>query len=130
MTERRLTITAQQRDLLYDRLLLRLSGIDDVWIAVENGRLEEAERLGREFSDELRILDDLGWGEHQGDGPVELRTPPEVVRRVVKRIAARAEAEHADEQKERVAIEEAEEERRLVREACEHVLVHFTEDAA
>lgn len=56
-----LTITAAQRDALYEHIYIRLSGIEAVWFAVSAGDYERAESLGREFCDALRlVLDDLG----------------------------------------------------------------------
>jgi hypothetical protein len=35
-----------------------------VWLAVSHKNYDAADRLGREYSDDLRlVLDDLGWGE-------------------------------------------------------------------
>jgi hypothetical protein len=130
MTEAPVTLSARQRDLLYDRILVHLSGIDDLWSAAMNNRLDDARRLGREFSDELRlIVDDLGWGERASDEPLELTTPPDVVRRVIDRIGAMVEAEDVAEEEERVALREAEEERRLLRETCSQVLRDLTKSA-
>jgi hypothetical protein len=57
------TITAEQRDLLYDEFLDRLSGIDDVRLAVVKEDYEAAQRLGMAISDDLRLVtEDLGWG--------------------------------------------------------------------
>lgn len=110
--------------------MIHLSGIGAVWSAATSKRLDEAERLGQEFSDELRlIVDDLGWEEHVEAEPIELTTPPEVVRRVMERIAAMAEAEEAEQQRERAAVQREEEEIRLVREACEQVLADLTNAA-
>ena len=82
-----LTITGAQRDALYDRILDRLSGIEDIWIAASGGRFETAARLGREYSDELRlVLDDLGWGPGPGLESIELATAPDVLRRVFGRL--------------------------------------------
>jgi hypothetical protein len=77
-------ISPEQRDLLYDRILVHLSGIDAVWLAASKEEFETANRLGHEFCDELQlVLNDLGWGERNGEEPVELSTPPEVVQRVL-----------------------------------------------
>jgi hypothetical protein len=71
-----LTITAEQRDALYDHILDRLSGIEDVCTAAKKGDFNTADRLGQEFSDIFQlVLNDLRWGEGAG-GPVELTTPP------------------------------------------------------
>lgn len=130
MSEAAVTLSARQRDLLYDRILVHLSGIDDLWNAAMNDQFDVAERLGREFSDELRlVVDDLGWGERSSDEPLELTTPPDVVRRVIERIAAIVEAEDVAEEEERVALRDAEEERRRLRETCSQVLRDLTSPA-
>jgi hypothetical protein len=75
------TVTAAQRDALYDQILDRLSGIGDIEVAIRAENYDAAERIGREYSDDLRLLlDDLGVGDG-GGGPVELTVPPEVLRR-------------------------------------------------
>jgi len=80
-----ITITAEERDALYDQILVGLTGIGDVWTAIEARNFEAAERLGRAYCDDLRLLlDDLGWGGGCG-GPVELRTPANVLRRALAR---------------------------------------------
>jgi hypothetical protein len=77
-----LSITAEARDTLYEHILGDLSGIGDVWTVVCAENFEAADRLGRQYSDELRlILDDLGWGEGTGQS-VELTTSPDVLQRV------------------------------------------------
>jgi hypothetical protein len=87
-----LTITAAHRDALYDQLLDRLSGIGDVEQAIEAENYDEAECIGRGYSDDLRLLlDDLGIGDGDG-GPVELTTPQEVLRRVLPRCKSRPRA--------------------------------------
>ena len=71
-----LTITAAQRDALYDQILDRLSGIGDIELAIQAENYDDAERIGRDYSDDLRLLlDDLGIGEGDGE-PVELTTSP------------------------------------------------------
>jgi hypothetical protein len=78
-----LAITAAQRDALYDQILDRLSGIGDIEVAIQSENYDAAERIGREYSDDLRLLlDDLGIGDGDGE-PVELTAPPEVLRRIL-----------------------------------------------
>jgi hypothetical protein len=63
-----LTITAAQRDALYDQILDRLSGIGDIELAIQLENYDAAERLGREYSDDLRLLlEDLGIGDGSGE---------------------------------------------------------------
>jgi hypothetical protein len=69
------------------QILDRLSGIEDIWLAASTERYETADRLGREYSDELRLLlDDLGWGDGPEAQTVELTTAPDVLRRVFGRL--------------------------------------------
>jgi hypothetical protein len=117
-----LTITASQRDALYDQILDRLSGIGDIEVAIQAENCDAAERIGREYSDDLRLLlDDLGIGE--GDGkPVELTALPEVLRRVLPRLRQLALNHSASLEPEMVEVQEVSERNRLVSEACESVL--------
>jgi hypothetical protein len=57
--------TAVQRDALHGQILDRLSGIGDIEVAIRRNHVV-AERFGREYSDELRLLlDDLGVGDRK-----------------------------------------------------------------
>jgi hypothetical protein len=116
------TITAAQRDALYDQILDRLSGIGDIELAIQAENYDDAERIGRDYSDDLRrLLDDLGIGD--GDGkPVALVTPPDVLRRVLPRLRERAEKHSASLEPEWSEARSLEERNRLVSEACEAVL--------
>lgn len=117
----KITITADQRDALYEAVILHLSGIGDVLLAIEREEFSRLERIGREFSDDLRlILDDLGWGEHGGS--VELKSPPDVLRRVLTRVREVAEAEDRDEAEEREELAHHHRRNRLVQETCGRVL--------
>jgi hypothetical protein len=88
------TITAEQRDALYDRILDRLSGIGDVWLAAHSSDFATADRLGREYSDELGlVLDDLGWGDGPGSDVIELTASPDLLRRVFGRFREAAASE-------------------------------------
>ena len=118
-----ITISAAERDLLYDRILIHLSGIESVWLAAHHRDYATAERLGRRYSDELLIvLDDLGWGETRGDEPIVLTSPPDLIRRVIKSLREVVEAEDADERKGREGMRKARDENREVRAMCEAVL--------
>jgi hypothetical protein len=117
-----LTITAAQRDALYDQILDRLSGIGDIELAIQAENYAAAERLGREYSDDLRLLlDDLGFGDGNGE-PVELTAPPEVLRRVLPRLRELANSHTASLEPEWIEAREITERNRLVSEACEAVL--------
>jgi hypothetical protein len=115
-------ITARQRDALYDQIVERLSGIDDIWLAVCAENYEAAARLGCAYSDELRLLtDDLGWGEGPGE-VIELSAPPDVLRRALSRLRDAAMSHAASQQKDWSEFRESEARNHLVVEACSQVL--------
>lgn len=117
-----LTISAEQRDALYDQIFDRLSGIGDVWLAVCSENYDAADRLSRQYSDDLRLVtDDLGWGQGTGDA-VELTTPPDVLRRALSRLRDAAVSLDAYQEQERAEIRDVAERNRLVVEACQEVL--------
>lgn len=123
------TITEAQRDALYDQILDRLSGIGDVWLAASADNFETADRLARQYCDELRLLlDDLGWGDGPGGSSMVLTTPPDILRRIFGRLDKGAVSERVelrDEWQESRALEER---NRLVGEACRVVLAALDED--
>jgi len=117
-----LAITAAQRDAIYDQILDRLSGIGDIEVAIEAENYDAAERIGREYSDDLRLLlDDLGIGDGDGE-PVELSAPPEVLRRVLPRLRELAQSYTASLEPAAIEVQEITKRNRLVSEACEAVL--------
>lgn len=117
-----ITITSEQRDALYEEIFAGLPGIGDVWLEASEANYEKTAELGRNFSDDLRLLDtDLGWGD--GDGvSVELTTPPDVLRRVLGRLreSAALHGARADAELERVRKDQNH--GRLVMETCDSVL--------
>lgn len=116
------TISGEQRDALYEQILVRLSGIGDVWLAVCAENYDDAGRLGREYSDDLRVLsDDLGWGEGRSTS-IELTTPPDVLRRVLGRLRDAALGHSASQAQEWAEAREEEERNRLVTEVCRSLL--------
>jgi len=120
-----LTISAEQRDALHDLILDRMSGIEDVWLAVCAKNFDAAKHLGMEFSDSLRLVsEDLGWGEGTGES-VELTTPPDVLRRVFNRLRHSAVSQSVGHEEERVSAEAMENRSRLVVEASQHVLAQL-----
>jgi hypothetical protein len=126
-----ISISPGQRDLLYDRIMAHLSGIDAVWMAARHEDFEKADRFAHEFCDELHlIMNDLGWGGHSDAELVVLTSPPEVVRRVMRRLRATAATERVEERQERIELSELEEKNRQIREACDQVLAALSEAEA
>jgi hypothetical protein len=117
------TISSAQRDALYDRFLDRLTGIEDIWLAASTEKYETADRLGREYSDELRlVLDDLRWGSGTGLETIELTTAPDVLHRVFGRLRETVADERAHQLATWIENRQLEERNRLVGEACHSVL--------
>jgi hypothetical protein len=118
-------ITGRQRDALYGQILERLSGIGDVWLAAASESYETAGRLGREYCDDLRlVLDDLGWGEGPG-GTIELKTPPDVLRRAFTRLRDGALASEASQRQERAEAQESQRRNQLVIATCRELLAEL-----
>jgi hypothetical protein len=119
------TITAEQRDAVYQHILVRLTGLNDINLAIDRGDFQAANRLCNEFADYLRLLhDDLGWGE-TAQGAIELRAPTEVVRRALLQVRGRAEDEDRLEADESAELETSRRRNRLVRETCSKVLAEL-----
>ena len=70
------TIDRERRDALYELALDHLSGIGDFWIAIEEKDFAKAERLGIEFGEDFRLLEDIGWEPEHGPAKVALTIPP------------------------------------------------------
>jgi hypothetical protein len=123
-----MTITGEQRDVLYEQVLIRLTGISDVYIAVEEGDFDAAQGLSGEFADYLLLLHEgLGWGDHH-EGPVQLTASPDVVRRVLGRLMCRVDAQDPQEAELaelRAEVEGRQERNRMTRETCEQLLAEL-----
>lgn len=125
------TITHAHRDALYDQILDRLSGIGDIWLAASAEDFRTADRLGREYSDELRlVLDDLGWGDGPEVETIELTSEPDLLRRVFARLRDVAAGERAQHQAVRTENFERENRNLLVDEACRLVLTSLDGEQA
>lgn len=117
------TISAEQRDAIYDRVLDRLSGIGDIFIAADSGDFETADRLAREYSDELRLVSDsLGWGPKSASETIEMEAPPELLRRVFERLREVGASEREAQASGWAEARSLEKRNLLVDEACATVL--------
>jgi hypothetical protein len=121
-----ITITGRQRELLYGIIVGRLPGIDDVWHAVAAEEWETAQRLGREFSDFLRLVDDLGWGEGR-DETIQLTTPPDVLQRAIQVLKREALIEDDEQRDKRLEVAETQLDRADTVEACDGILEQLAE---
>lgn len=85
-----LTITRAERDAIYEIVIPRLTAIGDVWLCVKRGEFADAKKMGREFAEELRLLEDLGWSETIDRDTVMLTVPADELARTVARLHRRA----------------------------------------
>jgi hypothetical protein len=116
------TISAEERDALYEQVLLHLSGIEGVWFAIKAEDYATADRLGREYSDDLLVvLDGLGWGEHSAES-ITLRTQPAVLCRVLERLRRVATEQRSLAEEERAEAEREADRNELLTTVCERVL--------
>lgn len=120
-------ITGEEGDALRAVILTHISGIDDLRMACEAEDFARAARLGVEFGDELRLMEDLGWTGAASDTAVlELTMPPKQLRRVFTRLRSVLTTLHIDEEREGAeAVEEARrfrERAQRVADACDRVL--------
>lgn len=117
-----LTISGEERNTLFNQIADRLTGIDAVYLAVESQDWATAQRAGQEFADFLRFLtEDIGWGERE-EKTHALTSPPDLLRRVVRRLHDGALVDRETHERDRdEAGEEAAEAKRL-QETCERIL--------
>lgn len=122
-------LTTEQRNALYDEILVRLTGIGDVFHVIERGEFDKAQRLADEFADYLRLLvDGLGWGEMQS-GTVELTSPPALIRRTARRLMLIAEAADDEMEEARASVREWDRRSALLRRTCDQLLTELSAES-
>jgi hypothetical protein len=85
-----LTIRRSHRALLRRQLLTELSGIGDVYLAVEEDQWGAALTLRRRYEGCMRLLDDLGWREDDRAEEFAITMDPVPLMRVLARMHERA----------------------------------------
>jgi hypothetical protein len=117
------TITAEQRDALYDHVLLELSRFGDLQLALDQGDLEAVSRLGRVLSVGLRLIqEELGWGESHSPSYELSKIPPTELARILGRIRDAATEEYESERAQQEEFRAAWDQTALVRDTCAEVL--------
>ncbi|HET7445014.1 MAG TPA: hypothetical protein VFJ57_10185 [Solirubrobacterales bacterium] len=119
-----ITITAKQRDALYEEILTRFSGIDVIYRAAQDGDLEKAQERGREYADLLLlVLNDLGWGDSTASSDdIELTSAPNVLRRSLSYLLGSAADQLALEEREQARGRAEMSEVQLIVDTCIDVL--------
>jgi hypothetical protein len=84
-------IDRDQREGLYELVRNHLGSIEDFWIALERTRdFAKAEQLGLEFSEDFRLLQDIGWDEHDEREAFDLTMPAHDLMELLKRLHGEA----------------------------------------
>ena len=84
------TITRVQRDAIYELVITRLTAIGDVWLSITHREFADAKKMGREFAEDLRLSEDLGWSETIDRDTVTLTVPPGELTGTLARLHRRA----------------------------------------
>lgn len=103
-----ITISREQRDPLHRLVTQHISGIGDVDMKLSAGDFIAAERLGLEYSEDIRMLDDLGWNPEDERQSFDLTLPPHDLMEALKRLRHDAE-DGLSEKEEQRAREESDE---------------------
>lgn len=127
------TITREQRDGIYELVRNHLGAIGDIWIAFEQDKeFVLAERLGLEFGEDFRLLQDIGWEPNDSRERFELTMPLHDLMELLQRL--HGEAAHvlvASGTEAQSSREDADTDKRfrLGYEACEKVLADLDPQA-
>ena len=71
-------------------MISHLTAIGDVWLCVRRREFADAKKMGGEFAEDLRLLEDLGWSETIDRDTVVLTLPPDELTRTLVRLHRRA----------------------------------------
>jgi hypothetical protein len=85
------TINRDQRDGLYEVIRNHLALVQDFWVAMErtkDGAM--AERLGLEFAEDFRLLQDIGWCEKDERETFDLTMPEHDLMELLQRLQGEA----------------------------------------
>jgi hypothetical protein len=124
-------ITKDQRDALYEQVRNHLASIGDLWLALEpNEDYATAERLAIEFSEDFRLMADLGWNPEDQRDRVALTMLPHDLMEVVRRLRDEAKGGLGDaevEMRSRDEVGSQAEAFRAARQTCELILDALTD---
>ncbi len=125
------TITKEQRAGLYELVRNHIAGLGDVWVAMEqDSDFATAERLGLEFAEDVRLLQDIGWHPRDGREAFEVTMPVHDLMEGLKRLHDEAERVLTESPAERRSREEDEEVNQRFQvglDACEELLIALDE---
>lgn len=119
------TINGAQRQVFYEMVTAHLGGAGDLAILLGREEFAEAERLGIELAEDLRLMEDIGWHSEFRDKGVDLTMPPEDLAEMLTRLRSDAEGgltEKGDERDARESDEAARRSHRLAFDTCNGLL--------
>lgn len=94
-------IDREERDGLYELVRNHLGSIEDFWVALERTKdFAAVERMGKEFAEDFRLLEDIGWSEYEARETYVLTMPAPELRKLLLRLrdeAVQVLIEHGDE---------------------------------
>ena len=67
-----ITIGREQRDAIYQEVVLDLNGWTDLWTEFNRGNFDRARELRTRFGLDMRLLDDIGWEPEQESDEFDL----------------------------------------------------------
>lgn len=105
MPDSTVTISGGQREVFYRLVLDHLSGVDDLLLALGREDFATAKRLGIEFGEDLRLMEDLGWDREPRED-VELTMLPAKLAELLRRLRADAEGGLRESKRESGEMEE------------------------
>ena len=108
MPHETIRITKDQREALYEQVRNHLGAVGDLWLALEtNEDYAMAERLAIEFSEDFRLMADLGWQPEDQRERVALTMPPHDLMEVLRRLRDEAQGALADAEQRRAQEEDS-----------------------
>lgn len=91
MPDTTITIDRDQREGLYELVRNHLGGIEDFFVALERTKdFAKAERLGLEFAEDFRLLQDIGWTERDERETFKLTIPAHDLMELLQRLHTEA----------------------------------------
>jgi hypothetical protein len=119
------TIDREERDGLYELVRNHLGSIEDFWVALERTKnFAAVERMGKEFAEDFRLLQDIGWSEYEARETYVLTMPAPELRKLLWRLrdeAAQVLIEHGDEAESRRRDAETNRRFQIGHQTCERV---------
>ncbi|MET0558578.1 MAG: hypothetical protein ABW065_07895 [Solirubrobacterales bacterium] len=119
------TIDREERDGLYELVRNHLGSIEDFWVALERTKNFAAfGRMGKEFAEDFRLLQDIGWSEYEARETYVLTMPTDELRKLLWRLrdeAAQVLIEHGDEAESRRRDAETNRRFQIGHQTCEKV---------